>query len=52
MIRIRDEEMTELIRFRATPTDKESIKKAANKLGLNSSCYIRMLLIQSGAIKA
>ena len=51
MINIREEEMKELVRFRATPSDKAQIKAAASKLGLNSSALIRMTLINNGIIK-
>lgn len=46
----REEEMKEMFRFRISAKDKADIRKAAQKLGLNSSAYLRMLLIQQGII--
>lgn len=47
---IRYTPMSEMIRVRSTVADKEQIKEAAAKAGLNVSSFIRHHLIQQGII--
>lgn len=42
--------MNEMIRVRSTAADKDQIKAAARKAGLNVSSFIRHNLIQQGII--
>ena len=44
--------MDQVVRFRATTSDKQQLKKAAMSLGLNTSSFIRLMLIQQGVIEA
>ena len=47
---IRYSAMGELIRMRTTLEDKVQIKAAARKAGLNTSSFIRNMLINQGVI--
>ena len=51
-IKSRDVEMDQVVRFRATTSDKQQLKHAAKKVGLNTSSFIRLMLIQQGIIEA
>ncbi len=42
--------MKELIRMRSTVEDKAQIKAAARRVGLNTSSFIRYVLIEKGVI--
>ena len=43
--------LDEFVRFRATTEDKAQIKQAAKQYGLNTSSYLRLVLIQQGVIR-
>lgn len=46
------ETLDHLVQFRLTETDKISLKKAARAKGLQTSTLVRMVLLESGILKA